>query len=492
MTRDEYGRTAEKHRSYLVNFVTKKLGDRRDAEDIVGQAFSELARPDKYGPITVRGARAWFQVAVNYRIQTWKRKRAKSPEVGDTLKLDERQEKLEETGLDSHAVLIDEALERALDVRRRPRLGDIQPDIRRAMLMREERVPVPWAEIAKEHGINMKTLQSRVRRHQGRLRKEAQLAEEKAGKKRAAPARKPEPAPTWVIEDHLWHPDLLKIAKYLREGGTLKSSFEPSTKTTIEWPQDVNKQIQSALRTGDIERIVQLLRKDPYAITHGVIFRQMLHLQKLVRMVDVEGVRELEEMGAGWDGPVLPTETKKAAREALQRLVSAWVRGVLPGHTVERVKSPKRRGRKRKMSEWEAEDSLMEFNDLYDELKKYPSTSFSPNVGETQESLIARTAELVQELHMKSHYSHESYVDPNHPKYDPSDKWNLFATFTKQEPLPPEVAMQVARRAVQKRDVRKHDLVYGLLAHHWNWSFDRVRHLVERAKLEFPELARRR
>jgi len=212
-----------------------------------------------------------------------------------------------------------------------------------------------------------------------------------------------------------------------------------------------------------------------------VIFGQILHLQKLVRMVDVEGVRELEEMGAGWDGPVLPTETKKAAREALQRLLSVWVGRMLPGHTAERVKSPKPRGRKRKMSEWEAEDSLMEFNDLYDELKKYPSTSFSRKVGETQESLIARTAELVQELHMKSHYSHESYVDPNHPKYDPSDKWNLSASFTIKKSLPPKVATEIARRAVPQRDVRKRDLVYGVLAHHWNWSFDRVRHLVERA-----------
>ncbi len=331
MTRDEYGRTAEKHRSYLVNFVTKKLGDRRDAEDIVGQAFSELARPDKYGPITVRGARAWFQVAVNYRIQTWKRKRAKSPEVGDTLKLDEREEKLEETGLDSHAVLIDEALERALDVRRRPRLGDIQPDIRRAMLMREERVPVPWAEIAKEHGINRKTLQSRVRRHQGRLSKEAQLAEEKAGKKRAAPARKPEPAPTWIIEDHLWHPDNLRLAKHLRQGGLLRPALQP---------------FNSALKRGDIEKLAQLLQNQPYAIAHPVVFRQIAHLSKLLRMTGAEELPELYEIGASIDPdePILPAGAKQAAREALQRLVSAWVRGVLPGHTVERIKFPKPRG----------------------------------------------------------------------------------------------------------------------------------------------------
>jgi len=239
----------------------------------------------------------------------------------------------------------------------------------------------------------------------------------------------------------------------------------------------------SALKRGDIEELAQLLQNQPYAIAHPVVFRQIAHLSELLRMTGAEELPYLYEIGASIDPdePILPAGAKQAAREALQRLVSAWVRGVLPGHTVERVKSPKRRGRKRKMSEWEAEDSLMEFNDLYDELKKYPSTSFSRKDGETQESLIARTAELVQELHMKSQYSHESYVDPNHPKYDPSDRWNPVATFTKQKPLPPEVAMQVASWAVQKRDVRRGDLVYGLLAHHWNWSFDRVRHLVERA-----------
>jgi len=495
MTRDEYWRTAEKHRSYLVNFATKHLGDigdRGDAEDIVQQALKELDDTKAY--LRFRGdssVKTWLTGAVRYRAVDWYNKRKRSREEGvDPQELDTYQ-----APEDEFKQIEERALGQVLGKKAEKRLKQLPPDMQNIILQREERVP--WAEIAKEHGINMKTLQSRVRRYGERIRREEQSREKKAGKKVMAPVRKTEAVPALVIEDHLWHPDNLRLAKHLRQGGLLRSALQPSdhkTKVELRWAPGVVQLINSALKRGDIEKLAQLLQNQPYAIAHPVVFRQIAHLSELLRMTGAEELPYLYEIGASIDPdePILPAGAKQAAREALQRLVSAWVRGVLPGHTVERVKSPKRRGRKRKMSEWEAEDSLMEFNDLYDELKKYPSTSFSRKDGETQESLIARTAELVQELHMKSQYSHESYVDPNHPKYDPSDRWNPVATFTKQKPLPPEVAMQVASWAVQKRDVRRGDLVYGLLAHHWNWSFDRVRHLVERAELEFPELARRR
>ncbi len=499
MTKEEFEKAVREHRRYILKFVRKKVAE-DDVEDIVQQVLKELADSKAY--LRFRGdssVKTWLVGAVRKRVLDWYRKRDRSrkkeKEIVDRLKLEQKLDDPYQSPEDELIQIEKNELKQARFKEAEQRLEHLPPDMQDAFWQYGK--GTSWAKIAKEQGIKVKTLQSRVRRYGERIRREEQSREKKAGKKVMAPVRKTEAVPVMVIEEHLWHPDNLRIAKHLRQGGLLRSALQPSDyKTNVQmwWAPGVEQRINSALKRGDIEKLAQLLQNQPYAIAHPVVFRQIAHLSELLRMTGAEVLPVLYEIGASIDPdePILPAGAKQAAREALQRLLSVWVGRMLPGHTVERVKSPKRRGRKRKMSEWEAEDSLMEFNDLYDELKKYPSTSFRRKDGETQESLIARTAELVQELHMKSQYSHESYVDPNHPKYDPSDIWNLFATFTKQKPLPPEVAMQVARRAVPKRDVRKHDLVYGLLAHHWNWSFDRVRRLVERAELEFPELARRR
>lgn len=483
MTKEQFEKAVGEHRRYILKFVRKRVAE-DDVEDIVQQVLKELAESKAY--LQFRGdssVKTWLVGAVRKRVVDWYRRRDRSREVGvDPQKLDTFQSP------EDHFKYIEEQVDYQ---KAQKKLKRLPPDIQEAFRQRAQEVP--WAEIAREKGINVKTLQSRIRRSKERIRRDAQRAQRRAEKKPTVAGRKTEREPVMVIEDHLWHPDNLELAKHLRDGGTLRSTHQPTTKTRVEleWAQRVKQQVRSALKTGDIEKLAQLLQEDPYAIALPVVFRQVFHLRTFQHKLDVEAVREMEEMGGGPhpDQPILPAGTRQAARKALQRLLSAWVGSMLPGWTIHPIKVPKRSGRKLKIPEHETQRDLMDFTDLYEKLRKYPTSAFSPQQGESRDDFLKRVAQLVQELHMDSPESWTSYRDPDEPEYDDSGNMNLHAWRMKQQPLSAEAAVRIARQAVPKRGVHKDKLIYGLLAHYWHRSFDTVRRRIEEYKVKFPDLA---
>ncbi len=291
------------------------------------------------------------------------------------------------------------------------------------------------------------------------------------------------------VEDLLLHPKNLEYANILRAGKPLPYP----TKTTLtlnSTPQlasEVQNHLVAWLKTGDIEQLVQLIKEFPDAIALPEVWNQISHLRSLVRMTSVE---DYVASKYRIDPPpnqqdFLTWGVKPAAEAALQRLLTAWVQGVLPRYTVEPIKYTKR-GARRKVDFFDELELLGDFERLLEELHSRPVMDFKLKEGETRESLIERTARMVQEINSDWPYSFDSLPPPNKPD---ADKWEWLVV---TRPLPENTARAIARQAIKKRNVAKNELIYGLLAY-WHFqqhdALQRVRGIIERAEAEHPDLA---
>ena len=196
-----------------------------------------------------------------------------------------------------------------------------------------------------------------------------------------------------------------------------------------------------------------------------------------------------EEERAAWEAEgyggldpneeVLPEGVKPAAYAQLQQILSAWVRALLPGHTVEPPKPYRRKGRPPKWSIQTRIDILSDFNILRNALNKLEGedpAALAPKRKETTEAFKLRMAHLVQE------------VNTHTVEY--------FASLMAKDPparLPNNVALTIARRSVRRARLSKNKLLYGVLAHYWLHDckqLDTMRGLIEHAEEDFPYLAK--
>lgn len=271
------------------------------------------------------------------------------------------------------------------------------------------------------------------------------------------------------VEDLLLHPKNLECAKKLRAGKPLP--YPTKTTLTLNSTPQVASEVQNHLvawlKTGDIEQLVQLIKQYPYAIALPEVWNQIFHLRRLVRMTSEE---DYVASKGRIDPPpnqqdFLTWGVKPAAKDALARLLTAWVQGFLPRYTVEPINYTKR-GARRKVDFFDELELLGDFEILLEELHSRPVMDFKLKEGETRESLIERTARMIEEISTDS---------------------SLYA-----QRLPEDIAGAIARQAIKKRHVAKNELIYGLLAY-WHFqqhgALQRVRGIIERAEAEHPDLA---
>ena len=213
-----------------------------------------------------------------------------------------------------------------------------------------------------------------------------------------------------------------------------------------------------------------------------MVFWQLFHLRQVLRMTSEEERAAWEAEGYGGLDPneeVLPEGVKPAAYAQLQQILSAWVRALLPGHTVEPPKPYRRKGRPPKWSIQTRIDILSDFNILRNALNKLEGedpAALAPKRKETTEAFKLRMAHLVQE------------VNTHTVEY--------FASLMAKDPparLPNNVALTIARRSVRRARLSKNKLLYGVLAHYWLHDckqLDTMRGLIEHAEEDFPYLAK--
>jgi len=287
-------------------------------------------------------------------------------------------------------------------------------------------------------------------------------------------------------------PPAVKAGQLIRSGKRIRQELDFHFK--FKWPPEILEGLEEFLRTGQIDSLASLLARKPFALFHPVIYCQLLNLYNLVRMWDQEDLAEFIEMGGCIDPkkPILSTETKKAAKESLEKLLRAWVPRMLPGLTVEPAKHKKPRGAKPKMDPDRERDLLIDFYELLHDMQRFTGRNhfdegdYERKVNESQEAFIKRTMKVVQKVHSCSWRSIETYRDSHEPELN--EDWQVWLRGA--GPLSTQIARNIAEHAVKKRVVSKKDLLYALFAHYERKPPDAIRGIIERAEADHPKLAR--
>lgn len=290
----------------------------------------------------------------------------------------------------------------------------------------------------------------------------------------------------------LLHPINRDIAEALKAGEVFASPDGVALK--MDWSPSqlyaIRSQIMSWLKNVKQTEVINLLSREPTAIAHPSVFHQIFYLSQLLRQNDADDLKELEARGGSYDTdqPVLPSGIKPLAEEFLSKLISAWVSGILPGHSVERVKLSKRRGR---IPKWQEEDRitiLMEFGTLSAALLTIEETGpaeIAPKKNELNAKFMKRMEAVVQRLN--AHTTEYWFASIKTPA-----TMTKGAVLKKQRPsLPHEVASKIVRQAVRDKRLSKNSLLYGILAHHYVKDcrkIETMRGLIEHAEADFPEL----
>jgi hypothetical protein len=299
------------------------------------------------------------------------------------------------------------------------------------------------------------------------------------------------------LEEQLLHPVNLKIARKLRAGRNI--SIPNQVSLQIPWSseqlQSIQDRITSWLATGDTNKLIELIRDQPTAIAHPVVFRQIFHLRQIVRTIDEDP-----------EDPTIPPETRRAAGMFLLQILSAWMPQLLPGHTVTRMLPKKRGGAPAKWEKDEQLSLLQEFNELRDALDtigEQCSWPLDPHRGESRARFLQRMCGVVEQLNRQLPYPYKTYENLNAPLLPvPKDfqgdtaTWNMLSrTYRRYVPLPIDVAKQIVRQGWSTQRLRKDRLLCSLLSYHvlgdtrkWN----SIRGVVERAEADFPEFDQRR
>ena len=300
-----------------------------------------------------------------------------------------------------------------------------------------------------------------------------------------------------TLKEHLLHPGNLKAAEVLKAGDRITAANEISLK--VSWSPNqakfIHEQLISWLTTADTNKLVQLLREEPIAISHPMVFWQLFHLRQVLRLTSEEERAAWEADGYGGLDPneeVLPEGVKPAAYTQLQQILSAWVRALLPGHTVEPPKAYGRRGRNTKWSTDEKITFLTEFGKLREalhEIEEAGPAEVAPKKNESRAKFRKRMEAVVQRLNT---HTLENWV----ASIETPATWTKGAVLKKQRPsLPNTVTSKIVRQAVPDKRPSKNKLLYGILAHHYLrdcCEIEIMRGLIEHAEADFPELDSRR
>ncbi len=291
------------------------------------------------------------------------------------------------------------------------------------------------------------------------------------------------------VEDLLLHPENLEYAKKLRAGKPLPPYPTKTTLTLNSTPQvasEVQKHLVAWLKTGDIDQLAQLLKDIPQALALPEVWEQIFYLSRLCCLTSEE---DLDLSGSAPAAPdqetLLPRGVKPAAKDALARLLTAWVQGVLPRHTVEPIKYPKRRGARKKVDPFVEIDLITDFEVVLEKLNQRPLDCRRKG-GETLDAWIERTAKVVQDVHLDPAFWYHNL--PHRPGLDMIQ--GMFTT--PASPLPQAEALNIARQAVQKYSVAKDKFIYGLLAYWYcrsSKAVGKVRGIIERAEERYPDFA---
>lgn len=276
--------------------------------------------------------------------------------------------------------------------------------------------------------------------------------------------------------ERLLEPDIQKITKHLRTGGRLSIARDRIPTVGPRLATKINDQIIDWLKSDNFETLAHFLETNSLLVAHSVVYRQFHHLRRLLHMVGEEDLEDgCPPIPSDQKNP-LPRGTKEASLKALTLLVNAWVRGILPGYTIHRIRKPGRKGAP-PTEDWIREQWLEEFNKMWKELQKLEGLASAPTLpkrDERRRSFVKRVAGLVQALHRATFYSRTG---------------DAFL----QEALPNSVVGAIASQAVskQKQRLSKNKLLYGLIAYYIfgdSKNLTTARRTIERAEEDFPEL----
>jgi len=237
--------------------------------------------------------------------------------------------------------------------------------------------------------------------------------------------------------------------------------------------QDPPQALSQAVKKGDFEVLCDYLRQNP---TYGIprpILQLMERLRFLHREIDEDYFapdptsESLLVDGDGW--PYLPLGTNHAAHQALVELARAWVEGLLPHHTVQRIPPPplgnqaKKRGPKVKVDSTSLYGYHQGRIDFYLEMLNYVLILSKPNLkrakAEDLQHFEARSMTLVKEMHAQCGLNGLDH------KYIQWAGW-LSRPFTTTKPLPSKHVQTIVRQAMsgQKKSINPLNLICGLLA----------------------------
>ena len=239
--------------------------------------------------------------------------------------------------------------------------------------------------------------------------------------------------------------------------------------------------VRTYKETGNDEALVSLLRKYPLALQSPTVFEEIARLRELVDAIDEEQLTVIRQERPSFkpERPVLPTETKRRARMSLERFLKAWVEAMLPGFTVEAMKTPPSRGAPSKRGRWGNEKLYLDFQDLMRSLSvlvRYVGEGeFKLKHKESPPEFVDRAAALVQQLHRIDWRSQTADSASAYPQLFPG--WKI------PKVLPHDVAWEIANHAVQNKVISIRPLLYALLAYYADGDTHRVeaiRRVIER------------
>jgi hypothetical protein len=69
----------------------------------------------------------------------------------------------------------------------------------------------------------------------------------------------PPPKPT-TVEDHLLDPKIFRLVSHIRAGGLVTPSSTKKSRLEIEWSDGAVAEVESWLRSGDLEQLYRLVR----------------------------------------------------------------------------------------------------------------------------------------------------------------------------------------------------------------------------------------
>lgn len=291
------------------------------------------------------------------------------------------------------------------------------------------------------------------------------------------------------IKESLLSPAVLRRIRQERANGLVGLPSRESL--DLEWTEDARDRLLRWCETATLQNLAHLLRKDPWALFHPIVYQQLQYLTNV-------GAADCEEMEVG----ATPSPTKEAvqipeeniflipkparraelglperivrAERELARLGQAWLQGLLPGYQI-RVGQPRGRGRPQKIVMAEMLRIAVSCRTLHRELQTW--SSLQRQTHESDEEHRARLCAGAQRLWTK----HE----PFQVVYR---RWVLYCKSEEPAPLALKDAQAIVAMAVSLNRNVKESLVLCLLAFRAKKSPGQIEGIIKRTKKRFPQL----